>query len=483
MQEAIIDERSLTCPKQSQMTPATSNLRNGEQSAPAAAARCPDPSDLGRLFREVRKLTREIVQGLQPEDCVLQSMPDASPVRWHLAHTTWFFETFVLKRAVIDYRPVNPHYEFLFNSYYDSLGAQFPRPQRGLLSRPTVAEVWHYRDAIEQRISSWLETEIAPQLWETYGPILQIGIQHEQQHQELILTDIKHAFSLNPLQPSITASVPSASSSTSLASSSFSKEASWWQFPGGLQWLGYDGKAFAYDNESPRHQTFLQPFAIAKELTTNGQYLEFIEAGGYKRSEYWLSLGWSTCQAEQWQTPLYWYRHNDQWWHYTLHGPQPIDLAAPVSHISFFEADAYARWANCRLPSEAEWELLATQLWDDSQAHGSYAEGGVWQPTAAATRCLFGVLWQWTESPYRGYPGYRPPQGAIGEYNGKFMCNQFVLRGGSIATPRSHLRPTYRNFFPPAARWQFSGLRLAKEIGWPHDNQHDIQLDPRQNKC
>jgi ergothioneine biosynthesis protein EgtB len=410
---------------------------------------------------------------LAAEDCVVQSMPDVSPTRWHLAHTTWFFETFVLRKADASYRSPDPQFEYLFNSYYNTVGDQFPRSRRGLLSRPTVAEVWDYRRHVDAALEEWLANASDAQ-WQQLGPVMQIGLQHEQQHQELMLTDIKHVFSCNPLLPQVWPS-EAARVSAAVVPANRHPAHRFIEYAGGIREVGHcetvGGSAcFAYDNEGPRHEVLLQPYALARRPVTNREFLAFIEDGGYERSGPWLSEGWATVQSEGWNAPLYWQQRDGQWFQFTLAGLRPLQLDAPVCHVSFFEADAYARWAGARLPTEQEWEAAARECWSDAACRGAFAEdraigpqpcGGP-PPRGDHPRQMFGDVWEWTASPYVGYPGYRPLEGAIGEYNGKFMCNQMVLRGGSLATPLQHLRPTYRNFFPTDARWQFSGFRLAK---------------------
>ena len=450
-------------------------------------ARQPTPADALKAYRRVREFSRELTASLEPEDCVVQSMPDVSPTRWHLAHTTWFFETFVLKQAVAGYQPVHPQFEFLFNSYYNSVGAQFPRSQRGLLSRPTLSEVWQYRRQVDEDIDQWVR-DVDQVAWEQLATVMQIGIQHEQQHQELMLTDIKHVFSCNPLFPAVLPPADSGDKGLSRKPTASGEEPiSWIDHPGGIRCIGHEGDTFAYDNEGPRHEVLLQPFRLASRPVSQGEFLQFVEAGGYQQSEHWLSAGWATVEQAGWTAPLYWVRGDSGWQQFTLRGLQPLDLDQPVKHVSFYEADAFARWAGKRLPTEAEWEVVASDYWQQPDAWGALAEDTVvgtarypasnrYVSTSAnggspdakpgdghqRTPRFFGDVWEWTASQYLGYPGYQPLPGAIGEYNGKFMCNQFVLRGGSQATPSHHLRPTYRNFFPPDARWQFSGIRLAQ---------------------
>ncbi|REK05544.1 MAG: ergothioneine biosynthesis protein EgtB [Planctomycetota bacterium] len=407
-------------------------------------------------FAATRKFTERLCEPLAVEDFVVQSMPDASPTRWHLAHTTWFYETFVLARWEPHYRPVSPDYHVLFNSYYNTVGEQFPRSQRGLLTRPTVAEVFDYRHSVDERVMRLFDTvtEI-----DEMRRVVELGIHHEQQHQELLLTDIKHAFSCNPLWPAYRPTPPNA------ATTPHADDDSWIRFEGGVVEIGHNGRGFAFDNERPRHRVLLEPFELHNRLVTAGEYLQFIEAGGYARPELWLSLGWAMVCQERWQAPLYWTKRDGRWFEFTLGGLRAIEPDEPVCHVSYFEADAYARFRDVRLPTEAEWEHAAGR----APREGGFVESELFHPAHAngdggsVIRQMFGELWQWTQSPYTPYPGYAPPRGALGEYNGKFMCNQYVLRGGSCATPATHVRPTYRNFFPPESRWQFSGIRLARD--------------------
>jgi ergothioneine biosynthesis protein EgtB len=409
------------------------------------------------LYRAVRRASERLCEPLAVDDYLLQSMPDASPLKWHLAHTTWFFETFVLAARVPGYRPFRPEFRFLFNSYYEAVGPRWPRPQRGLLSRPTVEEVYQYRAHVDEQMAGFLETLTAGATKEI-APVVMLGIQHEQQHQELMVTDLKHAWAANPLHPVYRETTPE---------SGEPPPHGWLAFGPGLAWIGQEGTGFAFDNESPRHRVVLHGFELASRLVTNGQYLAFMADRGYERPELWLSDGWAARQSAGWTAPLYWDETGGRWSVVTLSGLQPLCLEEPVCHISYYEADAFARWAGARLPTEAEWETAAAQV----PPAGHFQEGGRFHPCAVPAPAdrgpltqMYGDVWQWTASPYIGYPGYRPAAGALGEYNGKFMCNQLVLRGASCATPRSHARRTYRNFFPPAARWQFSGVRLAKDL-------------------
>jgi len=422
---------------------------NAAMSLPIAPFR---DQETRKLYHAIRQATESLCEPLETEDFGIQSMPDASPVKWHLAHTTWFFETFVLEPHLPGYRPFHPQFRFLFNSYYNALGSRWPRAERGLMVRPTVAEVFRYRAHTDERMDEFLLNH--PEL----GANVLLGLQHEQQHQELMVTDLKHAWAANPLQPVYRPALPKRGATPPLR---------WQEYAGGLAQLGHDGPGFAFDNESPRHQIFQQPFCLANRLVTNGEFRDFIEDGGYDRPELWLSDGWSTRQARSWAGPLYWEQKQNAWWVTTLAGRLPLDPDEPVCHVSYYEADAFARWAKARLSLEGEWETAAADL----PITGHFLEAGRFHPASGCAADdrgplvqLFGDVWQWTASPYVPYPGYRPAAGALGEYNGKFMCNQFVLRGASCATPRTHARMTYRNFFPPDARWQFTGIRLAKEL-------------------
>jgi ergothioneine biosynthesis protein EgtB len=413
----------------------------------------PSRESLARRFREVRATTERLCASLETEDYVAQSMPDASPAKWHLAHTSWFFETFILRPASEADGLAPEGYAFLFNSYYNALGERIARASRGLLTRPTVAEVMAYRASVNDRIESLLERVEASR----FESLLEIGLHHEQQHQELILTDLKHLFAANPLRPAYRDRPQSSEEPVG--------PMGWRPYSGGLKAIGFEGSGFAFDNESPRHKVHLEDFLLADRLVTNGEYLGFIEDGGYDRPEFWLSDGWNTRRVQGWTAPLYWELDGGLWRSMTLSGMLDLVESEPVCHISFYEADAFARWSDARLPTEAEWEVAAEGL----PIAGNFLESETFHPESSTIgetdrlRQMFGDVWEWTASPYTPYPGYRPASGALGEYNGKFMCNQMVLRGGSCASPRSHLRATYRNFFPPDARWQFSGIRLAKD--------------------
>ena len=410
-------------------------------------------------YRAVRSFTEKICVPLQPEDYVIQSMPDASPAKWHLAHTSWFFETFLLKPHQASYNSPHPQYDFLFNSYYNTIGERHCRPKRGLISRPTVEDTYAYRAYVDTHMATLLSEADAETL-ATIEPLLTLGLHHEQQHQELMVTDLKHLFFDNPLCPVY---LPRRDPPVAPVSA-----LEWIGFPEGLREIGWDGSAFAFDNELPRHKEYLPAFALGSRLVTNGEYREFIEAGGYERPEFWLSEGWNVAQSAGWSAPLCWWNRKGEWLEFTLAGMEPLRQDVPVCHVSLFEADAYARWAGARLATEAEWETASATV----PLCGNFAESGRFHPAPLNTADehsgqlsqMFGDLWEWTRSQYTPYPGYAPPPGALGEYNGKFMCNQFVLRGGSCATSHSHMRPTYRNFFPPDARWQFTGIRLAKDL-------------------
>jgi ergothioneine biosynthesis protein EgtB len=399
-------------------------------------------------YHSVRRATVALCAGLSAEDQQVQSMDDVSPTKWHLAHTTWFFETFLLKPHLAGYRPLDERYSFLFNSYYEAVGPRHPRPSRGLLTRPSLEEVHAYRDHVDAQ----MERLIAEPGREVLA-LTTLGLHHEQQHQELILMDIKHVLSCNPLSPAYAAGAPARVVDT--------RPAGWIEVAGGLTEIGVQGDGFAFDNEGPRHKVWLEPFRIADRLVTCAEWLAFIEDGGYRKSELWLSDGWATVVAQDWQAPLYWRVRPDGWDVFTLEGLRPVDPAEPVCHVSYYEADAYARWSGARLPSEAEWEAAAAQAPQEPLALGLHpAPAG----EGAGLRQMAGAAWQWTASAYASYPGYRREAGALGEYNGKFMSGQMVLRGGACVTPPGHARGTYRNFFPPAARWAFSGVRLAHDL-------------------
>ncbi|MDX2168081.1 MAG: ergothioneine biosynthesis protein EgtB [Deltaproteobacteria bacterium] len=454
-----------------------------------------DLEALAARYRRVRGLTEALRAPLSAEDCQAQSMPDASPAKWHLAHTSWFFETFVLEDGRSGFRPYDPAFRVLFNSYYQQVGSQHPRPQRGLLTRPSLDRVLDYRAHVDTAVLDLLAA--GGRRAAAAAPIVELGLHHEQQHQELLLTDAKHLLSLNPLQPAFAPpfEIPpfekggrgeilrnaAASDRQIPPNPPFSKGGaeplsrggaepaakggmqSWRAYDGGARHIGHAGDGFAFDNETPRHAVLVEPFSLATRPVSNAEFAAFIADGGYRRPELWLSDGWATLQARGWSAPLYWTQADGAWCEFTLRGPQPLSDAAPVCHVSFYEADAYAAWAGARLPTEAEWEIAAALR----PVCGNFLDDGLLHPASAPAQNgdavqLYGDVWEWTRSAYAPYPGYRTPAGALGEYNGKFMCNQLVLRGGSCATPRDHIRATYRNFFPPDARWQFSGIRLAK---------------------
>jgi len=405
-------------------------------------------------YLSIRDATLALAAPLSAEDCAIQSMPDASPVKWHLAHTSWFFETFVLAPHEAGYRAFDPSYRFLFNSYYNAVGDRHPRPERGMLSRPGLEEVLAYRRHVDEAMLGFLDgQEPTPEA----GALIELGLHHEQQHEELILTDVKHLLSRNPAKPPYQKQWP--------LTPIRARERGWVSFDAGLYEIGHTGPGFCFDNETPRHRVWLDAFRVATHPVTHGDFIEFIEDGGYRRPELWLSAGWDAVTARGWQAPLYWERRDGRWRSFTLHGEAPVDPHTPVCHLSFYEAEAFARWAKERLPTEAEWEVAAR----GAPLDGNFLESGALHPLAlreapadGTPAQIFGDVWEWTRSDYGPYPGFRPAAGAVGEYNGKFMCGQYVLRGGSCATPSSHIRASYRNFFPPDARWQFSGLRLAR---------------------
>lgn len=407
-------------------------------------------------FLSVRQATERLAEPLTDEDCALQAMTDASPVKWHLAHTSWFFETFILEQFDSGFIPFDASFRVLYNSYYNGVGDKHPRSERGLISRPDLATVRAYR----QHVTSGIERLLPAMRGHTgFESLLWLGCNHEEQHQELILTDLKYLFSRNPLKPAYGARWP--------LTTIEARRPGWLRFNGGLVEVGHAGAGFAFDNEGPRHQVFLQPFEIASHPVTHGEFAEFIADGGYTQPDLWLSMGWDWVQSQKVSCPLYWQREQDQWKTFTLHGMAAIDPHTPVCHINYFEADAYARWAGARLPREHEWEHAAIGV----ALNGNFLESRALHPLALREEIagdvpaqMFGDVWEWTQSAYLPYPGFRAAPGAVGEYNGKFMCNQFVLRGGSCATPGEHIRATYRNFFPPEARWQFSGCRLARDV-------------------
>ncbi|MDX5442609.1 MAG: ergothioneine biosynthesis protein EgtB [Hymenobacteraceae bacterium] len=425
------------------------------------------PSPISRTallqkFTAVRELTEQICLPLQPEDTVVQPMVDVSPPKWHMAHTTWFFETFILKEHLPGYKLFHKDYGYLFNSYYNSIGNRVLRHNRGTLTRPPLAEVLAYRVHVNESMARFLETADDGKL-EKLLPVLELGMQHEQQHQELLVTDIKYILSTNPLLP---AYLPE--EAYSIPNEAYAvPDSTYLEIPGGIYHIGYKGKNFCFDNELAEHKVYLDDCRIQNRLVTNKEYLEFIEDGGYSDFRFWLDEGWALVKQNQWEAPLYWIKQDAAWHRFTLHGLQPLNLNAPVTHISFYEANAFASWAQKRLLTEFEWEA-ATQLFQPEAATENFLDDFVLDPLPlpgqiSATTChqLLGSTWEWTYSAYHPYPGFKKAEGAIGEYNGKFMINQMVLRGGSCATPLNHIRTTYRNFFHPDKRWQFTGIRLA----------------------
>jgi ergothioneine biosynthesis protein EgtB len=419
-------------------------------------------------FHQTRNFTNSLCADLEPEDCVVQSMPDVSPTKWHLAHTTWFFETFILKKFLPEYRAEIPEYAYLFNSYYNAAGDMHRRDLRGLISRPTISEAQRYRESIDLHIDDLL-SDAGEKLLDDIEPLLVLGVHHEQQHQELLITDIKHVFAQNPLYPVFR---PDRDRALRCSDAAARRPYQFIDFEQAVAAIGHDSRGFAYDNEGPRHQVLVPEFALASRLVTNSEYIAFVEDNGYRRPEFWLSLGWITVNEQCWEAPLYWTKRDGTWWNFTLSGFRPVDLSEPVTHISYFEADAYANWAGARLPTEFEWERAASGC----PMEGNFVEDELFHPAAVPSTVsadtaarelrlhrMFGDVWEWTRSAYSPYPGYRAAPGALGEYNGKFMCKQYVLRGGSCATSCTHIRRTYRNFFQPEKRWQFTGIRLARD--------------------
>jgi len=416
----------------------------------------PGRDELIARSNKIRKFTETLCEPLETEDYIIQSMPDVSPTKWHLGHTSWFFEAFVHGSADSNYKSIHPLYTYLFNSYYIQIGERWDRPNRGLLSRPTVKDIYEYRNFVDNNVIEFIKN-CDEKLYMEYAPIIEIGLNHEQQHQELLLTDIKHVLSFNPLNPVY--------SEKEIINSDDIPKMSWKEFDGGIFEIGNDGSSFNYDNETPMHKEFINPFKIANRLVTNGEYIEFIEDGGYNNAPLWLSDGWATIETEGWKAPLYWEKKEGEWWNFTLNGFRKVNPAEPVTHISYYEADAFVSWKDGRLPTEAEWEVVAGDL----QYKGNFVEELNFHPIALKSEDnglnqMYGDVWEWTRSSYSPYPGYKALSGALGEYNGKFMSSQMVLRGGSCATSETHIRNTYRNFFPPHSRWQFMGIRLAKDI-------------------
>ena len=410
----------------------------------------PSRNSVWQRVREVRADTERLAAPLAIEDYVVQSMADTSPAKWHLAHVSWFFENFVVAPYLRGFAPFDPRFAYVFNSYYETVGTFFPRPSRGLLSRPTVDEVYRYRAHVDRAIAEVIET-VGDKCWPEVSRRIELGLHHEQQHQELLLTDVKHLYALNPLRPDYRAPIEHRDAQL--------RPLGWREFPAGIREAGFAGRGFAFDNEMPRHRVFLEAFRIADRLVTSGEYLAFISDRGYARADLWLSDGWRAVKERDWTAPLYWERIDGEWWQMTLAGMRRVDEREPVCHVSYYEADAYARWAGKRLPTETEWEVAAAA----GPIAGNFRESGRLHPAPADDGTqLFGDVWEWTSSSYSPYPGYRPLAGSLGEYNGKFMVNQMVLRGGSCATPASHMRATYRNFFYGPDRWQFMGIRLAE---------------------
>jgi ergothioneine biosynthesis protein EgtB len=433
---------------------------SGQPARPPTRAPAAQPESLLERFRSVRAASLQLASSLSAEDQCVQSMPEASPTKWHLAHTTWFFETLVLQAHMSSYRPFDPRYAHLFNSYYEALGPRHARELRGMLTRPSSDEILCYRRCVDDAMESLLRAGApGPQA----AAMIELGLNHEQQHQELMLTDIKHAFYLNPLRPAYRPADRAWESDTHARSTPLR----WTRHEGGVREIGHGGAGFGFDNETPRHQILLVPFQLTSRPVSCGEYLQFVLDGGYRRPDLWLSDGWSAVQGHGWQAPLYWEPDgNDRFNVFTLHGMRPLNPGEPVCHLSFYEASAYATWARARLPTEFEWEAAAAR-WPGPREHPSairfHPESAIAPAAADQPEPMCGPVWQWTRSSYDPYPGFRPYPGAAGEYNGKFMVGQIVLRGGSCATPPGHIRITYRNFFAPATRWQFSGLRLARD--------------------
>lgn len=426
------------------------------------------PEELIRYYQSVRSFTERMCEPMVNEDYVIQSMPDVSPTKWHLAHVTWFFETFVLGNNYPNYEPLNKQYNYLFNSYYNAVGEQFCRPRRGQISRPTVKEVYDYRHYVDEKMVDLITQMGRDGSLDNLRSVIILGINHEQQHQELMATDIKHVLSMNPLRPTLyeRSADPAPVGVPDLE---------WFRYAESVYDIGWNSDRFSFDNEGPEHKQYLNAFEISSRLITNGEYLEFMNDGGYHRPDLWLSLGWAEVQEnalkendwEKFDKPLYWFQTDDGWMQYTLAGPRPVHPDEPVVHVSFFEADAYARWKGFRLPTEFEWEIASA---DADIEGGTYSDSFRFHPSPLSTDApsgrlhqMYGDVWEWTASAYLPFPGFKAEEGAIGEYNGKFMANQIVLRGGSAATPQNHIRPTYRNFFYAKDKWQFMGFRLARD--------------------
>jgi ergothioneine biosynthesis protein EgtB len=419
---------------------------------PVAAKLAPLPTRdaVWQRYQSVRGDTERLAAPLAVEDYVVQTMPDVSPPKWHLAHVSWFFEHFVVAPYARGFQPFHPQFGYLFNSYYETVGTFFPRLSRGLLSRPTVDEVYRYRAHVDRAVADVIAA-VGDNGWPEVARRIELGVHHEQQHQELLLTDIKHLYASNPLRPAYRSPLD--------AGAGPARPLGWLEFQAGIREIGWAGRGFAFDNESPRHRVFLEPFRLADRLVTNGEYLAFMDDRGYSRADLWLSDGWRTVKERGWDAPLYWERIDGEWWQMTLAGMRRVDEREPVCHVSYYEADAFARWAVKRLPTESEWEVAAAA----APITGNFRESGRFHPAPSdGGTQLFGDVWEWTSSSYSPYPGFRPLEGNLGEYNGKFMANQLVLRGGSCVTPAPHMRVTYRNFFYSPDRWQFMGIRLAE---------------------
>lgn len=411
---------------------------------------------LTERFNTIRKFSNFLVEPLETEDFVIQAIENTSPTKWHLAHVSWFYETFVLDKAIPDYESLHPQYAYIFNSYYLQTGEPHTRSKRGLLSRPTVKQVFEYREYVNNEILNFLDDATEEQLAE-FGPVIEIGNHHEQQHQELILTDLKYMFFQNPLYPVYR--------ELDLSDGGGPDSLNWVSFEEGIYEIGNKGNEYTYDNEHPRHRKFLESFELADRLITNAEFMKFMDDGGYERSELWLDDGWATVHNRNWNSPLYWQKQDGEWHYFTLSGLKKVNPNEPVTHVSYYEADAFARWAGARLPSEEEWEVAA----GNKSYSGNFVEQERYHPRPLqqndpGLKQMYGDVWEWTMSSYEPYPGYEPLPGALGEYNGKFMCSQYVLRGGSCATSETHIRKTYRNFFYPDARWQFNGIRLAQTV-------------------
>ena len=428
---------------------------------PASSRAISRAESLCARYRDVRDFSKLLTRDLEAEDCVVQSMPDVSPTKWHLAHTSWFFETFILKVWMPEYQPEIPEYAYLFNSYYNAAGSMHRRDLRGLISRPTLAETFRFRRSIDEQIEELLG-RADEELLAEMEPVFTIGLHHEQQHQELLVTDIKHVFAQNPLHP-VYHQREERIEPSRIGPMTFV------DFEETILEIGHGGRSFSYDNEGPRHRALVPAFSLASRLVSNGEYLQFMEDGGYRRPEFWLSLGWMTINEPatgRWEAPLYWEKRDGRWWNFTLSGMRPVDESEPVTQVSHFEADAFANWSGARLPTEFEWERAAQDL----PIEGNFVGGERFHPAPVEPAPneeltqMYGDVWQWTRSAYLPYPGYHAGPGALGEYNGKFMSNQMVLRGASCATSRTHARLTYRNFFQPEKRWQFTGIRLAHDL-------------------